>query len=225
MANLGKAVENQEIHDLVVPQGLDGTSFWPSLGWSGPSFTGGIVPHPWLAPAPAQSCPVCTGSSVNGKILSLALHQGQPHDGDRTVPNQATGDADGGAGESLALSVVSMVHSVSRLGFGSCSPAFLGSAGGRPAGSCSASTCPLPFRPSWCTLRTLKVWGGSPSSCVLAREFRGLARRTGVQPLSVWSWHSQSGCPASPSLAAVPGAVWLRPAAPRWHLETTMLQP
>lgn len=82
------------------------------LGWSGPSLTGGIVPHPWLAPVPAQSCPVCIGSSVNGKIHFLALHQGQPHNGDRTVPNQATGEAGGGAGESLALPVVSVVHSV-----------------------------------------------------------------------------------------------------------------
>lgn len=68
------------------------------------------MPHLWLAPVPAQSCPVCTGPSVSGKILSLALLQGQPHDGDRTVPNQATGDGDGGAGESLALPVVSMVR-------------------------------------------------------------------------------------------------------------------
>lgn len=67
------------------------------------------MPHPWLAPVPAQSCPVCTGSSVNGKILFLALHQGQPHNGDRTVPNQATGGADWGVGESLALPVVSVV--------------------------------------------------------------------------------------------------------------------
>lgn len=70
------------------------------------------MPHLWLSPAPAQSCLVCTGSSVNGKILSLALHHGQPHDGDRTLPNQATGDADGGAGKSLALSVVSVVSMV-----------------------------------------------------------------------------------------------------------------
>lgn len=114
---------------------------------------------------------------------------------------------------------------VSILSFGSCSPAFLGSAGGRPAGPCSASTYPLPFRPSWCTLHTLQVCKGWPSPCVLAGEFRGLARSTGVQPLSLWSPHSQSGCPASLSLAAVPGAVWLCPAAPQWHLETVMLQP
>lgn len=67
MAHLGKAVENQEIRELEVPQGSDGTRLWLYLGWSGPSFPGGIVPHPCLpfllSPALAVLVPLLMGTS------------------------------------------------------------------------------------------------------------------------------------------------------------------
>lgn len=161
---------------------------------------------------------------VNGKILFLALHQGQPHDGDRAVPNQATGDADGGAGESLALSMVSVVHCV-QARFWQLQPCLPG------VSRWETSRVLLCFHLS-SAFQTLLV---KPAhSAALERLAQPLCAGRGVQGsgkehrratpfLMVSSQPEQLPCVTEPGCC--PWSSVASPCSPWWHLETMMLEP